>query len=246
MHEGEQSKKPVRRVKYFEKNTYPDKKLPVFIDDLRNCDDIPYLHYPDEYDGQESVKLVCTQHYNMFYRPDITLHRQKKITQSWVDFLRSSRLPLKRVQLCSRTPQAIFDALCTQDSIEFLRLKWCAAPDISAIRNLQNLKQLYLGIGTAVTDIKPIAELKNLEALCLDSTTKITDYTCLGDLENLVALDIGGNFQNGAIIDMELDDFLSRLKKLEFLHLGTVRVGNRTFLSEENTASLKYACFRMD
>lgn len=239
----EKNGRRTNQVKYFVKNEY--QQLPVFIDDLRSCDDIPYIYYPHEYHGQPSVKMVCTQHYNCFYRPDVTPYKQNKITQTWIEFFRAAKQPLKRVQLCSRTPQKVFDALCMQDSIEFLRLKWCAVSDLSAIRNLKNLRQLYIGIGTSVTSISPLSDLENLEALCLDNTIKVTDYSPLGKLKNLVALDIGGNFQSKALIDMETDDFLFRLKRLEFLHLPDVRVANRKFLFPENVLPLKYACFRI-
>lgn len=236
--------KSANRISYFVKNDYPEGRLPFFIDDLRTYDNIPYIHFPDEYDGQSRVKLVCTQHWNSFYRPDITPYKQKKITQAWVDFLQTEKLPIKDVQLCSRTSQKVFDALCMQENIEFLRFKWCAVTDLSAIRNLKNLKKLYIGMGSSVTDISPLADLKNLEALCLDSTIKVTDYSPLESLSNLVALDIGGNFQNRAVIDMESDEFLFGLKKLEFLHLPSVKILKRKFLFEKNVMTFKYACFR--
>ena len=241
----DKSKNLYQRTKYYVSKSCPEQELPVYIDDLRSYDGIPYIHFPDEYTGQPEVKLVCSQHYNCFTRPDITPAKQKKITQSWVDFLTSERLPLKRVQLCCRVSQQILDAVCNQQSIEFLRIKWCAAPDLTAIARLINLKQLYVGIGTSVTDISALGELRNLEALCLDSTTKIHDYSPLGRLSELKALDIGGNFQNKAKIDMDSDKFLYELKKLEFLHLPDVRVKERGFLYEENVRGFRYSCFRL-
>lgn len=220
-------------------------ELPVYIDDLRSYDEIPTLYYPSEYTGQPEVKLVCTQHYNCFTRPDVTPAKQKRITQSWVDFLTSERLPLKRVQLSCRVSQPVFDAVSSQQSIEFLRIKWCAAPDLSAIARLTNLTQLYVGIGTSVVNISALGELRRLDALCLDSTTKVHDYSPLGNLSELRALDIGGNFQNKAKIDMDSDEFLYELKRLEFLHLPDVRVRERRFLYEENVRGFRYASFRL-
>ena len=233
-------------VKYYQINRFPNGSIPVYIENLLADDNVPFLHYPEEYCGQEVVKLCCTQHYNAFYRPNITPYRQKKITQAWVDFLSCQQLSLRKVQLCTRTPQRILDALSHQKSVEWLRIKWCAAPDISSIRHLSNLTKLYLGIGTAVRDISPLKCLKKLEALCLDSTTKVTDYSPLGELCRLKALDIGGNFQNKAVIHMDSDEFLFQLEKLEFLHLPDVCVKERRFLWGHNVQSLKYACFRKE
>ncbi len=107
------------------------------------------------------------------------------------------------------------------------------------------LKRLWIGLGTSITDLAPLGELGSLEALCLDSTTRVTDYSPLGGLEALRALDIGVSPQSHAVIRMDSDAFLFRLKRLELLHLMDVRVAERSFLFEGNMAGLKYAFFRL-
>ncbi|MBR3866455.1 MAG: hypothetical protein IKM54_01495 [Butyricicoccus sp.] len=227
----------VGRVNYYLLNNYPDQKLPRFFHDLRLDKSLPYLRFPEQYDGNLSVKLVCSQHGD-------TPYHQKKITQSWIDFLTKDKYPFREVQFCSRTSPAIFEAICTQTSIESLWIKWCAVPDLSAIKNLKNLKKLYVGLGTSVEKIDGLAELQNLEVLCLDNTKKVIDYSPLGSLKNLKALDIGGSSINPAVLDMQSDAFLFELTKLEFLHLPDVRITERSFLFDENVQSFKYAFFR--
>lgn len=50
-----------------------------FVTDYRWNNSYPYIHYPSEYNGEEIMKLCCTQH--QIYSD----YKRKKITDSWVD-----------------------------------------------------------------------------------------------------------------------------------------------------------------
>lgn len=194
--------------------------IEMYIPDLLANPEIAALHYPEEYTGQKDVKLCCTQHYNAFYRPDITEYRQKKITASWVSFLCCDIQPMETVQFCTKTNQAVFDAICHQENLQSLWFKWCAVPDLSQISQLKNLKRLYIGLGTAIRDLSPLGELESLEVLRLGNTTKVTDYSALGRLRNLKALEIvGHDTLNPVTIKVESDSFISKLHQLDYLKL---------------------------
>ena len=195
--------------------------IEMYMPDLRANPEIATIHYPEEYAGQQTVKLCCTQHYNAFYRPDITDYQQKKITESWVKFLHGDIQPMEVVQFCTKTNQAVFDAICHQENVQSLWFKWCAVPDLSQIAQLRKLKRLYIGLGTAIRDLSPLGELENLEVLRLGNTSKVTDYSALGRLRNLKALEIVGyDTLNPVTIKAESDAFLQQLDRLEFTNLN--------------------------
>ena len=201
---------------------------------------VPLARCPEEYRGQGEIRLACTQ------RQSVTAREQRKLTDQWVDYLKSTPLPMDTVAFCTRTPQDVFDAICCQESITELYFKWCAVPDLSNIRKLKNLKKLYIGHGASIQSVAPLAELENLEALRLGNTTKITDYSPLGKCRNLRELSIEGNDNiSPVIIQMESDRFLQDLTKLEFLWLYDVKVQERSFLTVENTAHINSICFRL-
>ena len=209
-----------------------------FVRDLRYDESCPSIYYPKEYDGQEVCKFCCTQH------TMVSDYKQKKITEEWVDFLTGNKLPLQEVQFCTKTPEKIFKAICTQESIESLRFKWLGCKDINDIANLKNLKSLFIECGSSIEDLSPIAELENLEVLILGSTVKITDYTPLGKLKNLKVLGICSYQTRDDVLTMSSDEFIKDLTGLEYLELSDVKIHKRTFLMPENVGHLKYCRFR--
>lgn len=57
-----------------------------FVRDLRDDPNIPYIHYPIEYNGEKVAKLCCSQH---LIREDGTLltdAERRRITAEWIDF----------------------------------------------------------------------------------------------------------------------------------------------------------------
>lgn len=104
-------------MKYYCHNPSAEKFIySDFVRDLWEMDDIPSIKFPSEYDGQEVMKLCCTQHTDIDWETHtdrMTDARHRKITAEWVDFLTENQLPLREVQLCTLTPQRIFNALRT-------------------------------------------------------------------------------------------------------------------------------------
>lgn len=219
-----------------------------FVRDLRETDDIPSIKYPSEYDGQEIIKLCCTQHTDIDRETNtdrMTDARQRKITEEWVDFLTKNQLPLKEVQLCTLTPQRIFNALCTQSGIASLRVKWLRCDDISAIAGLKHLKKLFIERAPSLTDISPLASLKALEVLILGDAMKLRDYSSIGKIQSLQMLGIC-RYQaapDSRKMKMQSDSFLAGLPDLCYLDLQDVVIKERAFLSPESASAMDFARF---
>ena len=213
-----------------------------FILDLRQNKDIPFLYVCEDYDGAETVKLTCTQH------SGVSEYQQKQITSAWAKFLQKEQYPMKTVQFCTRTPKAIFEAICTQRSVTSLRFKWLAVSDISAIAQMKQLKALQIELGSSITDLSPIGELTELETLVLGSTVKITDYSLLGRLKNLKELVICSYPTRvpGDVMTMESDAFLTELPDLHYLDLADVKILRRTVLTPTSAERYEFACFRIE
>ncbi|MBE5921409.1 MAG: leucine-rich repeat domain-containing protein [Lachnospiraceae bacterium] len=218
-----------------------------FVRELRWDESVPLVRYIEDYNGEEVVKLSCTQHSQVVgWQEMITDYQRKKIMQKWADFLSAGVLPMKEVQLCTITPQKIFDALCTQTNIESLRIKHFSGKDFSAIRNLTNLKKLFIESATFIEDIAPLGELKNLEVLILGSAKKVTDYSCLGKLKNLkVFIICSYQFRNDRMT-MKDDSFIEDMQSLQYLDLRNTRIIHRNFLTEKNAQRFEYACFPVE
>ena len=229
-------------MKYYitDENAY---KLPQndFVPDLRWNEAIPMLYFCEEYDGTETVKLACTQH------SFVSAYRQKQITKAWAEFLRREQYPMKTVQFCTRTPQSIFDAICTQKSITSLRFKWLATPTIEAIAQMKQLKALQISSGSSMIDLSPLSELTELETLVLGSTKKVTDYSPLGKLKNLKELVICSypTHAPADIMTMESDAFLEEMPQLDYIDFGDVRIQHQTVLTPTNAEKYTFACFRL-
>lgn len=118
---------------------------------------------------------------------------KKRILLEWIDFLRANTKALKALYLPSRVPQKLFDAACCQENLETLTCKWGAYKDLSAIKNLKNLKYLYLGSCPSVADITPLCSQSDLVVLHIENFQKTEDYSPLAALQNLEQLIIGGS-----------------------------------------------------
>ena len=88
-----------------------------FVRSLMGCGDNQVVKHPQEYHGQEVIKLVCSQYENIFEYlssddPKEYERRQHRYTVEWVRFLQNETLPVKKIHVCSSVNQKVFDALC--------------------------------------------------------------------------------------------------------------------------------------
>ena len=191
----------------------------------------PGVEHPEEYSGQEAVKLVCSQHPFSLEEgiadPKGCGRRQREYTAEWVRFLNGEKLPVKEIAVCSAVDQKVFDALCTQEKLESLRIKRLKCKQTDGIVKLKNLKKLYFGCASALDDISSVAKLTDLETLVLCETKKITEYSALGALKKLKVLGIcGSRTAVSSVIKVKDLDFISELPSLEYVDLIDVRILN--------------------
>ncbi|MBO6061763.1 MAG: hypothetical protein J6P98_06600 [Clostridia bacterium] len=206
-----------------------------FVRDLSLRDDIEVEH-PQEYSGQEAIKLVCSQHrmyesvteYLSADDPKEFERRQRRYTAEWVRFLRNEKLPVREVHVCSSVNQKVFGALCSQTSIESLRIKRLMCRKIDGIENLSSLRKLFIESGSSIEDISPIAKLPGLEVLILGQTKKVHDYSPLAALKRLKVLGIC-MYRSSVSGNIKADDmsFLKDLPALEYADIADVRPSTR-------------------
>jgi len=148
-----------------------------------------------EWDGREYVCVSCTQ----LNPPEIehifsdlkgyTIRDQKRILAEWVDFFRTNTMALREVHLRSSVPQVLLEAVCCQERLETLRIKWGSFSDWSCLESLKNLKYFSSdGFRAKVSDITPVGKLKNLVVLDLVDYKKVRDLSPLANLKNLEQL----------------------------------------------------------
>lgn len=217
-----------------------------FVGEHRWDKSIPFIHYPYEYNGDELMKLCCSQHSRVVAGEEtISDYQRKKITDSWVEYLREQILPVKEVQACTIVPQRVFDVLCNQTSIESLRIKVLRGKNVDNITKLINLKKLFIESASGLLDIRPIAQLPNLEVLILGNTKKITDYSPLGKLKNVKVFGICSYPGHNSIMYMDDDSFMREMSALSYVDMFDVRIGKQTFLTPENVKAMDFAAFYM-
>ena len=199
-----------------------------FVRSLMQRRDLTVRH-PQEYSGQEVIKLVCSQHpvalEETLADPNGWKKKQRAYTAKWVEFLKREKLPVKEIDVCSAVSQKVFDALCCQDSLESLRIKWLRCRRIDEIVRLKNLKKLFLENASSLEDLSPLAQLEDLEVLILGETRKIDDYSVLAALKKLKVFSICSyqTFVNTTIKVRDLD-FISELPLLTYVDFADVRL----------------------
>ena len=105
-----------------------------------------------EYDGEDKLMINCTQ-----LDEDYSAKDKKRILQEWCSFLLENPDAFIELMFCTRMPQDLFDAVCTQRKLKKLHIKWGVYPDISKLENLQELEYLHIGSGRSVSSLEPIS-----------------------------------------------------------------------------------------
>ena len=199
-----------------------------FVPSLMLRKDLTVSH-PQEFNGQNTIKLVCSQHPieigDSLLVPKECGKKQREYTAEWVNYLKSEKISAKEIDICSSVNQKVFDALCCQDSIESLRIKWLRCNQINEITKLKNLKKLFLARASSLVDISPLAQLDRLEVLILGETKKIYDYSVLSSLRKLKVFSLCGYKSSlNTVIKVNDLDFISELPSLEYVDFIDVRL----------------------
>ncbi|MBL1225906.1 hypothetical protein [Enterococcus sp. BWR-S5] len=122
--------------------------------------------------------------------------------------------------------QKLFNAICMQENLEELYIKWGVYPDWTKIRNLKKLTHASLTAGASTKDISPVGNLTNLEVLGL-STVGATDYSALENLTNLTVLRLDSGMDN--LIKVDSLAFLENLTELKDFQTTGFRLLNHDY-----------------
>lgn len=197
---------------------------------------VPFITERCEYGRGKNLHLRCTQ-------LNDTATEKKRILNEWCDFF-SGTSPVRTVNIATRCPQQLFDAVCNHTGVSALEIHWGSIEDLSPIRNLKALQRLRLG-SCSVTDLTPLKALKQLEHLSLGNLDKLSNYSTLGSLKKLQYLEIEGAPFTPK--DVWVDDlkFIRRLPDLRGLSLAAVRFHDESYHRAFRGLNLEWLDFWM-
>ena len=168
--------------------------------------DKPSLVRLDEYQGQAYIQLACTQLIGsnapgfgspIFNKLECSLKKQEKkqkqIIDEWIEFFRANPKALTGVVFRTGITQALLEAVCHQEKLEILKIKWGTRLDLSVLQNASKLKSLYFdGFRSPLPNVSFLTCLQNLKVLNLYSCNNIEDFSPLYRMKNLEELCISG------------------------------------------------------
>ena len=194
-----------------------------------------------EYAGESVCTINCTQLGDSFTPQYKTAKEKKRVLREWCDFLSSNTTAFTELSFSTRMPQELFEAVCSQQNLIKLNIKWGVYSDLSKITDLKKLKYLHIGSGASVQSIEPVTQLKNLVALSVENFQKIDDYSLFSELKNLESLSIEGNGLAPKYIHVKSLEFLKDMNQLRFFRFLTARLKSKDYtpvLSLENVENL--------
>jgi Leucine-rich repeat (LRR) protein len=182
-----------------------------------------------EYDGEEKLTINCTQLGDSFTPHYKTQKDKKRVVLEWCEFLHQNPMAFTELHFCTRMPQELFDAVCSQKQLKQLDIKWGGYKDITAIENLTNIELLHIGSGSSVESIKPISKLKNIVALSVENFQKIANYDDFADLTTLESLSIVGDRMAPKFIKIDNIDFVKKMSQLRYFRLLTEQLQSKDY-----------------
>lgn len=177
-----------------------------------------------EYSGETLLGIGCAQ------MEELTSKERKKIIQDWCEFL-SKPTKIEIIWFVCRVNQELFDAVCKQNQLKGLYIKWSGIKSIHAINQLANLNYLYIGSSSKVVDIEPLISLHKLIFLELENFQRVHDYSILANLTNLEGLCITGNIFSPQIVKIDSLKFLEAFHNLKYLDLDATKILDNSYES---------------
>jgi len=201
----------------------------------------------DEYQGQTYIQLACTQLVGsikpgfgspIFGEMECSLKeqekKQKQIIDEWIEFFITNPKALTGVLFRTGITQKLLEAVCHQEELEILRIKWGTKLDLSVLQNVPKLKSLYFdGFRSHLPNVSFLDCLQNLRVLNLYSLNNIEDFSPLYRMKNLEELCISGkaSTKGKRIIFTDLE-FLENHPNLKMLGCGYVEIERLYTVSE--------------
>jgi hypothetical protein len=179
-----------------------------------------WISQVEEYDGRESVTVAATQ----LESPNLTRSQARKILDKWLRFF-GTPSPIRHLELASRVPQELLDAVGAQTQLASLTVKWGPYSDLSPIAGLTELRQLRLGGASRVVDLSPLTALRSLTLLDLDGVTTVSDPSPLSRMTELESLAFGNaHLGSDALVKLEDIEWLGPLVGLRSVALVCVKL----------------------
>ena len=200
--------------------------------------DIARVTEVSEYAGEEELIINCT------HLGTASAKEKKRVLTEWCELFVGRPDAFKVLKFGTRMPQELFDAVCHQQNLRDLEIKWGVYKDLSAIQNLKNLNLLYLGSGAGVGSVRPIGMLPKLVGLYVENFQKVQDYAELTQLSRLESLTICGDGMGPQYIKVDSIEFLRSLPQLRFLKLMTMRLQSCDYSPILNLQQLEHLSLR--
>lgn len=175
----------------------------------------------EQYGGQSSIDVQATQ---LDDRGVAERREQKLILAEWIEFLGTATC-IRDLNLVSRVPQELLDAVAGQRPLAALAVKWGPYANVDSVLPLAELQELSLGGARAVRDLEPLVFLPRLRTLSVDQPFAVTTPEVLGRLPSLENLTFG-NADPGSDRTLDLTDleWIGQLRHLRTLHLPGTRL----------------------
>lgn len=172
-----------------------------------------------EYEGQPVVRLSATQLGSRY-----TPYQAKKVVDEWCLFFAAGPSPMVDLSFTSRTPRRLFESLAAQTQLRVLAVTWGDYEDLSVLRGMGDLEQLWLDGASSVRSIEPLGQLGRLRVLRIESLRHVHDLSALGHLTGLRDLTVGGDWRTSRQAHVDSLGFLRKLRELQRLVLHTLLV----------------------
>ncbi|MFB7884066.1 hypothetical protein [Microbacterium sp. NPDC056057] len=167
----------------------------------------------DQYAGQSEVRVQATQ----LDTHEPSAARRRGIYAEWVEFLATTETSIVKLDLVSRVPQDLLDAVAGQRGLRKLVVKWGPYRDLSALSTLPRLEDLALLGATGVASLEPLASMPTLSQLTV-SQAKEPSTSALARMVHLRELCVG-NAYPGSDRSVVLPDLRWVVSLVELKHL---------------------------
>lgn len=174
----------------------------------------PLLWRPSQYAGEPAIVVTATQ---LDDRVSSAAER-KRILGEWIEFLSHTTTQLREIELASRTPQELLDALGGQTQLEVLSVKWGPYRELQALGRLAQLRTLRLRGATSVVVLDSLVDLVKLTTLTVSQAHRLATIEPLREMSGLEHLVFGnehpGDDKPVSIPDLEWVRPLLNLRSL--------------------------------
>lgn len=168
----------------------------------------------DQYAGQSVVRIQATQLGVQEHSPAA----RRMLFEDWLEFLLTAETNIVELDLVSRVPQDLLDAVSGQRHLQKLAVKWGPYRDLSSLSALGSLEELALGGATSVESREPLTSLPVLSRLLVSQAHK-GDGAALGSMVQLRELCFGnadlGSDKGVVLQNLRWVTSLNELRQLE-------------------------------